>query len=84
MNVRVRFFAAAREAAGASTLDVDVPTGTTARGLVALLGARCGERLTRELTSVGMRIAVNRELIDDDAVLGHGDEVAFMPPVTGG
>jgi molybdopterin converting factor small subunit len=31
-----------------------------------------------------MRIAVNRELIDDDAVLGHGDEVAFMPPVTGG
>lgn len=29
-------------------------------------------------------IAVNTEYVDNDHVLGHGDEVAFLPPVSGG
>ena len=84
MNVRVRFFAAAREAAGASTLELDVPLGTTVRGLIALIGQRCGERVRAELATAGTRIALNQELIDDDPSLSGGDEIAFMPPVTGG
>jgi len=82
--VRVRLFAAAREAVGIAVLECDVPAGTTARGLPTRLGDEYGERLRSELDAVGVRIAVNRELIDDDAELHGGDEVAFMPPVTGG
>jgi molybdopterin synthase catalytic subunit len=31
-----------------------------------------------------LRVAVNREFASDDAVLADGDEVAFLPPVSGG
>jgi len=31
-----------------------------------------------------VRIAVNHELVRDDAPVSPGDEVAFFPPVTGG
>jgi molybdopterin synthase sulfur carrier subunit len=36
------------------------------------------------LRASGVRIAVNQEMIEHNAALAPGDEVAFLPPITGG
>jgi molybdopterin converting factor small subunit len=37
-----------------------------------------------ELFHYNFRIAVNNEIVDDDPILGPGDEIAFLPPFAGG
>ena len=37
-----------------------------------------------EITAKNVKVALNQELIDDSAAISDGDEVAFLPPVTGG
>jgi molybdopterin synthase sulfur carrier subunit len=48
--------------------------------LAAELGAAAREVLTAE----SVRIAVNQQLLNDTVRICDGDEVAFLPPVTGG
>jgi molybdopterin synthase catalytic subunit len=79
--VRVRMFGALREALGTKDLEVSLPEGASAGDLRARLAAcqpgfaAFGPRL---------RLAVNREFACDDVALAEGDEVAFLPPVSGG
>ena len=76
MQVRVRLFAGLRERAGAPELELELPDG--ARVADAL------ERM-RELTAgVPVVMAVNHEYADAGATLHPGDEVALIPPVSGG
>ena len=84
MTVRVRFFAAAREQVGASTLALELGAVRTVAELIARLAAERGAGLGAVLTAPGMRFAVNQELVEASAPIADGDEVAFMPPVTGG
>ncbi len=81
MKVRVLFFAVLRERAKAAELVVDIPPGTTAGSLWQRL---CDER--PELAGFGSRIAFarNREYVDSRTTLQDNDEVAFIPPVSGG
>jgi MoaE-MoaD fusion protein len=76
MQVRVRLFAALRERAGASELELELPEG-----------AVVGDALRRmsELTEgLPVVMAVNQEYADDRMELHGGDEVALIPPVSGG
>lgn len=81
MQVTVRLFGSLREATGAKELAVSVADGARVADLFALLAAehpafsRLGERL---------RAAVNQDVVDFARVLADGDEVAFLPPVSGG
>jgi molybdopterin synthase catalytic subunit len=81
MRVRVLLFGAIREAVGAKELEVRLEEGADVSALRALLAgqhavfADYGDRLMA---------AVNQETCGDDALLGEGDEVAFLPPVSGG
>jgi sulfur-carrier protein len=84
MTVRVRFFAAARECAGASAIDIEVGGVATVTDLIARLAHDRGAALAAALTAPGMRFAVNQVLVEPDAAIADGDEIAFMPPVTGG
>jgi molybdopterin synthase sulfur carrier subunit len=84
VKVRVRFFAVAREIAGVALVDVDAPEGTTVSALVRLLGERCGRRLLDAVGAAGTRVALNQELTEGDPAIHDGDEVAFLPRVTGG
>ena len=81
MRVRVRFFAGIRETVGRPELELDVAEGATPedvwRRLAADHPALAGRR-----ASLGT--AVNRRYSRFDAVLGDGDEVVFVPPVSGG
>jgi molybdopterin synthase catalytic subunit len=76
MRVRVRLFAMLRERAGTDALELDLPEG--ARVSDAL------ERLDHLAGGLPLVMAVNREYADADAALAAGDELALIPPVSGG
>jgi molybdopterin synthase catalytic subunit/molybdopterin converting factor small subunit len=77
MQVQVRLFAALRERAGGSgELEVELPDG--ARVSDAL------ERLGYLTDGVPVVMAVNREYADEAHALHPGDELALIPPVSGG
>ena len=81
MRVTVRLFGRVREAVGAKELHVQLPEGAGAGTLRALLARQHPEF---EALGVRLRVSVNRELAADDAQRADGDEVAFLPPVSGG
>ncbi len=80
MRVTARFFALYRERAGTAEADIDLPEGATAEELLARL------RIIYPAlpSSNSVLIAVNSEYVEPAAPLREGDEVAFIPPVSGG
>ncbi len=81
MRVRVRLFARLRDIAGTAELEREVPAGATVRKVWEMLAGEFPE-LAQYATS--MSTAVNAEYTRSDAALHDGDEVAFLPPVSGG
>lgn len=79
MAIRVRLFAALRELAGASEVEA---AGRTVGDLVDALSARFGERFAA-IAAVGT-VVVNGERASRKTVVADGDEVAVLPPVSGG
>jgi molybdopterin converting factor subunit 1 len=81
-ELKVEYFAAARELCGTATEQIALPQAEL--GVPALL-ALLAERHPR-LSSVihRMRLAVNGELVGANARVRAGDEVAVLPPVAGG
>jgi MoaE-MoaD fusion protein len=76
MQVRIRLFAMLRERAGTDELRLELPDGAVVEDALDQL---------RSLTDgVAVVLAVNREYADRRAVLHGGDEVALIPPVSGG
>jgi molybdopterin converting factor subunit 1 len=81
VNVDVKLFGAVREAVGAKVLSVELADGCPVAELRAKLAgqypifARFGDRLA---------VSVNFEIAAGDTALTEGDEVAFLPPVSGG
>jgi len=78
--MRLRFFAAAREAAGTHTLDCDAPNvGAALKHACATFGPRFEDILTH------CTIVVGDEQFTIDEAAGIGcDEAAILPPVSGG
>lgn len=72
----VRLFAGLRERAGRDELELDLPEG--ARVADALAAVR------HLAPGVSLVLAVNREYASEDVVLHAGDELAVVPPVSGG
>jgi molybdopterin synthase sulfur carrier subunit len=79
MRYRALYFASLRDAAGCDAEQID-STHTDARALYAELRGRHGIALPAER----VRIAINGEFAAWDSALSDGDEVAFLPPVSGG
>jgi molybdopterin synthase catalytic subunit len=76
MEVRVRLFAALRERAGVDVVELELPDG-------AVVGDAL-ERLEYLFNGVSVVMAVNHEYADTASALHAGDEVALIPPVSGG
>jgi MoaE-MoaD fusion protein len=74
MLVSVRLFAGLRERAGAPRVDVELPDGATVADLLAAM----------ELAPRSCVAAINREYADAGTRIAPGDEVALVPPVSGG
>src|SRR5262249_58421310 len=81
MHIRVRLFALAKERAGRSELELELPVEAT----VADLRARLRQRWP-ELAEVWSRalIALDQEYAEDHARITPGVELAVIPPVSGG
>ena len=81
LRIRVRLFAMQREAAGTRELRLEVPLGSTVddawNAVVESVPALAPGRSS-------LRFAVNGEYADDDRPLEDGDELACIPPVSGG
>jgi molybdopterin converting factor subunit 1 len=79
--VRVKLFASYKEKAGMSDLEIsltdDATVSDAARELIRLHPAISGD-------SSRLMIAVNEEYQEHDYPLNENDEVAFIPPVSGG
>ena len=81
VRVRVRLFAIQRELAGTRELELDLPDGATVEDAWAAVVER-HPVLAPGRPSV--RFAVNGEYVSADAPVAGGDELAFIPPVSGG
>jgi MoaE-MoaD fusion protein len=81
LRVRVRLFAIQRELAGTRELPLELPPGSTVEDAWAAVVAR-HPALAPGRPSV--RFARNGEYADPSTVLADADEIAFIPPVSGG
>ena len=81
MKVTVMLFAAARELAGTDTLELDVPPGAT----IAVLRGEMSRQVPRLAPLVaGSLFALGSDYANDSAAIAPGDEIALIPPVSGG
>jgi sulfur-carrier protein len=81
MAVTILLFAAARDLAGAGSVAIDLPPGATVAGLRVEL-ARAFPALAGLLAKSAL--AVNHDFAEEDRILDANDEVAVIPPVSGG
>jgi MoaE-MoaD fusion protein len=81
MTIRVLFFGITQDLAGTSEERVELPEG----GRLEDLWRRCGGRFPKWAEIFPTLVtAVNQEIAAGSRVLRDGDEVAFLPPVSGG
>lgn len=76
MQVRVRLFAALRERAGAGELELELPEGAMVRDAL--------ESFENVAEGIPVVAAINHNYADIDTPLNAGDELALIPPVSGG
>ena len=82
--VRVLFFASLREAVGHEQVLVELPDRARIDDLLASLDELLGADAMAALRAENVRLAVNQEMLTAPGELRPNDEVAFLPPVTGG
>ena len=81
MRITVRLFAILRERAGVDEIAIDVPENVTAKSAGAIVADKYPA--TRDLLP-RVAYAVNRSYVRPDTRLKSGDELALIPPVSGG
>jgi molybdopterin synthase catalytic subunit len=82
MTVSVRLFAILRERAGRDSVEIELPEGATVGDAFARLAETPG--LGELVARMPLRMAVNREYASDATRIGAGDELAVIPPISGG
>lgn len=83
ISVKVRFFGSLRDVTLQGECVLGLESGTI-EALMQALADRFGDAVMQKLRDPRVRLAVNQSLQEELPVLAAGDEVAFMPPVTGG
>lgn len=84
MTTRILFFGSLKEIAGGGEKLADLPA--TVKNTAALVDWLAGgnDDLKRALNAAGVRVAVDRSLIDRKEPFDRPAEIAFMPPFSGG
>ena len=81
MALTVLLFAAARDLAEADSIAIELPPGATAAALRAELARRVPALAGLLAKSA---LAVNHDFVEDERELSPTDELAIIPPVSGG
>lgn len=84
MKVHVKFFASLRESIGMSELDLDLPDQAQRQHLMEALCNALNSTQFTQLAATRNSIAINQNLTRGDFKLKPEDEIAFLPPITGG
>lgn len=82
MTVEIRLFAGLRERAGERSIFLDLPDGATVADALARLDER--GPLAGLIGRLSVQMAVNRDYATADTALHAQDEIALIPPVSGG
>ncbi|HEY5262358.1 MAG TPA: molybdenum cofactor biosynthesis protein MoaE [Solirubrobacteraceae bacterium] len=82
MTVRVHLFAILRERAGSNWVEVDLAEGATVADAIRVLSEL--PALAGVLDRIPVQMAVNREYATIDTRLLANDELALIPPISGG
>jgi molybdopterin synthase catalytic subunit len=82
MTISVRLFAILRERAGQDRIALELDPGATVDDALAALARELG--LAEPLDRMAVAMAVNRDYASGDTELHAGDELALIPPVSGG
>jgi molybdopterin synthase catalytic subunit len=80
--VRVRLFAVLRERAGSESVEIELADGATVADALAELSGM--PALAELLERMPVRMAVNRVYAGPETRIGPGDELALVPPISGG
>jgi molybdopterin converting factor subunit 1 len=81
IGVRIRFFARLREQAGLDSEPLQMPVGATLADVYETLRQK---HLGLEPDRASVRGAINQEFSAWSTQIADGDEIAFIPPVSGG
>ena len=81
MKITVKLFAVVKEIVGTDQCSLDLPDNANASEVIETLSRQYPKFADWKLY---VRIAVNREYVPNDYPLSTGDEVAIIPPVSGG
>ena len=83
-SVSVRFFASLRDTLDCGALDLTIEAPAGLEQLLDAIDAALPDARTDCLRAENVRVAVNQAFAAVPIVLTDGDEVGFLPPVTGG
>lgn len=83
MLLQLRLFAVLRERAGRDSLEIELADGATVADALRAL-ADASEPLGEALETMPVVMAVNRVYVGEEETLSPGDELALIPPVSGG
>ena len=81
MQITVLFFAGLKDRAGTASIHVDLHDDATVNDAIGAARAASGREWT---VPQAIMTAVNEEYAERDHVLADGDELALIPPVSGG
>ena len=82
--LQLRYFASLRESLGIGDEQVELPDGIhDLPGLTRWLQTR-DANWESALADSRLHVAINQEIVNADATIRDGDEIAWFPPVTGG
>jgi len=81
MKISVRLFASLKEKAGTSVISISVPAGTSVEQLLSIIQS---ENMELKGATQGVLVAINQEYASSDTIIMESDELALIPPVSGG
>jgi molybdopterin synthase sulfur carrier subunit len=84
ISVSVLFFASLQEATHTDAMQLSLPDDSNLTMLMQRLEQDLSSEALAAVQAENVRIAVNQALVSSSCSLQDGDEIAFLPPVTGG
>ena len=78
---KVKFFASLRDLVGLEEIVLDV---VDHRSLLKELEKLLSAEGYEAISAASVKIALNHEIVEPDFEIRHNDEIAFLPPITGG
>ena len=82
--VRLLFFASLRETLGTGDEQLELPDSVNDVATLTNWLQDRGENWDSALSDPRLHVAINQEIVKQDAPVTDGDEIAWFPPVTGG